>query len=110
MEEDSEGAWQLAGPENVQWPPPLSPRPHGEQPLHSSLSPLPPLPVPARPKQPSLNSQLMSTPLNSELRLQLPPALPSSEFTPAAISPQDFGGGGSNLYRGGFAFKPRQGD
>ena len=44
LEEDSEGAWQLAGPENVQWPPPLSPRPHGEQPLHSSLSPLPPLP------------------------------------------------------------------
>ena len=43
LEEGSEGSWQLAGPENIQWPPPLSPRPHGEQPQHPALSPLPPL-------------------------------------------------------------------
>ena len=43
MEEGSEGAWQRVGPENIWWPPPLSPQPQ-EQPLHPSLSPLPPLP------------------------------------------------------------------
>ena len=56
-----------------------------------------------------LNSQLMSTLLNSELRFQLPPALPSSEFTPAASLFRIWGGCVVNLYHSGFALNPRQG-